>query len=113
MPAAPKRRSPDLGRYRVIHFATHGLLDSRHPELSGIVLSMVDRNGNPQDGFLRLHEIYNLRLNADLVVLSACQTALGEEVRSEGTYWAYARVHVRWQPSGSGQPVERSRPRRR
>ena len=68
----------------MIHFATHGLLDSRHPELSGIVLSMVDRNGNPQDGFLRLDEIYNLKLNADLVVLSACQTALGEEVRSEG-----------------------------
>jgi CHAT domain-containing protein/Tfp pilus assembly protein PilF len=77
-------KKPDLGRYRVIHFATHGLLDSRNPELSGIVLSMVDRNGNPQDGFLRLHEIYNLKLNADLVVLSGCQTALGEEVRSEG-----------------------------
>jgi CHAT domain-containing protein/Flp pilus assembly protein TadD len=77
-------KKPDLGRYRVVHFATHGLLDSRHPELSGIVLSMVDRHGNPQDGFLRLHEIYNLKLNADLVVLSACQTALGEEVRSEG-----------------------------
>jgi CHAT domain-containing protein len=75
---------PGLDRYRVIHFATHGLLDSRHPELSGIVLSMVDRNGNPQDGFLRLHEIYNLKLNAELVVLSGCQTALGEDVRSEG-----------------------------
>lgn len=77
-------KQPDLGRYRLIHFATHGLLDSRRPELSGIVLSMVDRNGNPLDGFLRLDEIYNLKLNADLVVLSACQTALGEEVRSEG-----------------------------
>ncbi len=77
-------KTSDLGRYRLIHFATHGLLDSRRPELSGIVLSMVDRNGNPQDGFLRLDEIYNLKLNADLVVLSACQTALGEEVRSEG-----------------------------
>jgi CHAT domain-containing protein/Tfp pilus assembly protein PilF len=77
-------KKPELDRYRVIHFATHGLLDSRNPELSGIVLSMVDRNGNPQDGFLRLHEIYNLKLNADLVVLSGCQTALGEDVRSEG-----------------------------
>jgi CHAT domain-containing protein/Tfp pilus assembly protein PilF len=77
-------KKPDLARYRVVHFATHGLLDSRHPELSGIVLSMVDRAGQPQDGFLRLDEIYNLKLNADLVVLSACQTALGEEVRSEG-----------------------------
>jgi len=77
-------KKPELDRYRVLHFATHGLLDSRHPELSGIVLSMVDRNGIPQDGFLRLHEIYNLKLNADLVVLSGCQTALGEDVRSEG-----------------------------
>jgi CHAT domain-containing protein len=77
-------KNGDLGRYRVVHFATHGLLDSRHPELSGIVLSMVDRRGQPQDGFLRLHEIYNLKLNAELVVLSACQTALGQEVRSEG-----------------------------
>lgn len=77
-------KSAELARYRVVHFATHGLIDSRHPELSGVVLSLVDRNGHPQDGFLRLHEIYNLKLNADLVVLSGCQTALGEEVQSEG-----------------------------
>ncbi len=73
-----------LRDFRVVHFATHALLDSKTPELSGLVLSMVDRGGRPQDGFLRLHEIYNLRLNADLVVLSACRTALGAEVRSEG-----------------------------
>jgi CHAT domain-containing protein len=76
--------SLELGRYRVLHFATHGLLNSQHPELSGIVLSLVDERGRPQDGFLRLHEIYNLRLGADLVVLSACQTALGREVKGEG-----------------------------
>jgi CHAT domain-containing protein/Tfp pilus assembly protein PilF len=75
---------PDLADYRVIHFATHAFLDSRNPELSGMVLSMVDRAGRSQDGFLRLHEIYNLKLNADIVVLSGCQTALGREVRSEG-----------------------------
>jgi CHAT domain-containing protein len=75
---------PTLANYRVLHFATHAFLDSNHPELSGIVLSMVDRQGRPQDGFLRLHEIYNLKLNADLVVLSACRTALGREIRSEG-----------------------------
>jgi CHAT domain-containing protein/tetratricopeptide (TPR) repeat protein len=73
-----------LAQYRILHFSTHGMLDSRHPELSGLVLSLVNEGGQPQEGFLRLHEIYNLRLNADLVVLSACQTALGKDVRGEG-----------------------------
>jgi CHAT domain-containing protein/tetratricopeptide (TPR) repeat protein len=76
--------SDELGQYRIIHFSTHGLLDSRHPELSGLVLSLFDEEGHPEEGFLRLNEIYNLRLNADLVVLSACQTGLGKEVRGEG-----------------------------
>lgn len=74
----------DLSHYRVLHFASHGLLNSQHPELSGIVLSLVNDEGKPIDGFLRLHEIYNLKLNADLVVLSACSTALGKEIRGEG-----------------------------
>jgi CHAT domain-containing protein/predicted negative regulator of RcsB-dependent stress response len=76
--------SADLGQYRIVHFATHGLVNSRHPELSGIVLSLVDQKGQQQNGFLRLFEIYNLKLNADLVVLSACQTALGKEIKGEG-----------------------------
>ena len=76
--------SADLNQYRIVHFATHGLINSRHPELSGIVLSLVDQKGQPQNGFLRLNEIYNLRLNAELVVLSACQTALGKEIKGEG-----------------------------
>ena len=76
--------SADLSRYRLLHFATHGLLNSEHPELSGLVLSLVDSTGKPQDGFLRLHDIYDLKLNADLVVLSACQTGLGKQVRGEG-----------------------------
>lgn len=74
----------NLSEYRILHIATHGLLNSTHPELSGLVFSLVDKNGKPKDGFLRLHEIYNLKLNADLIVLSACQTALGKEIRGEG-----------------------------
>jgi CHAT domain-containing protein/tetratricopeptide (TPR) repeat protein len=76
--------SPELAQYRIIHFATHGILDSEHPNLSGVMLSLVDEKGKPQDGFLRLHEIFNLKLPADLIVLSACQTALGKEIRGEG-----------------------------
>jgi CHAT domain-containing protein/Tfp pilus assembly protein PilF len=73
-----------LGQYRYIHIATHGLLNSRSPELSGLVFSLVDRSGASQNGFLEAQEIYNLKLGADLVVLSACQTALGKEIRGEG-----------------------------
>lgn len=74
----------DLSEYRIIHFATHSLLDFRHPELSCIVLSQRDETGVERDGFLRLNNIYNMKLSADLVVLSACQTAIGREVRGEG-----------------------------
>jgi tetratricopeptide (TPR) repeat protein len=76
--------SGQLSSYRIIHFATHGLLNSEHPELSGLVLSLVDADGKTQDGFLRMDEIFNLQLPADLVVLSACQTALGQEIKGEG-----------------------------
>lgn len=69
---------------RYLHLATHGLLDSKHPELSGVVLSLVDEKGGSVDGFLRLADVYNLDLAAELVVLSACQTALGKEIRGEG-----------------------------
>jgi CHAT domain-containing protein/Tfp pilus assembly protein PilF len=73
-----------LSQYRILHFATHALLNNQHPQLSGIVLSLVDERGRPQEGFLRLHDLYNLNLPAELVVLSACQTALGKEIKGEG-----------------------------
>jgi len=76
--------SPELAQYRIVHFATHGLINNQHPELSGLVLSLVNEQGQEVDGFLRLYDIYNLRLGADLVVLSACQTALGKEIAGEG-----------------------------
>jgi CHAT domain-containing protein len=76
--------SPRVGDYRIVHFATHGVLHTQRPALSGLVLSLVDRTGRPQDGFLRLHDVYNLKLAADLVVLSGCQTALGKDLSGEG-----------------------------
>ena len=76
--------SGELREYRYLHFATHGFLDSEKPGLSALVLSMVDEKGEPQDGFLRVNDIYNLKLPAELVVLSACQTGLGKDVKGEG-----------------------------
>jgi CHAT domain-containing protein/tetratricopeptide (TPR) repeat protein len=76
--------SDELAGYRYIHFATHGLLNNSHPELSGLVLSLIDRSGVEQDGFLRAYEIYDLKLPAELVVLSACRTGLGKEIKGEG-----------------------------
>jgi CHAT domain-containing protein/predicted negative regulator of RcsB-dependent stress response len=73
-----------LSQYRIVHFATHGLTNDEYPELSGLLLSLVDEEGQPQDGFLQLHEVYNLNLPVELVVLSACETALGRKVRGEG-----------------------------
>jgi CHAT domain-containing protein/Tfp pilus assembly protein PilF len=76
--------SADFSGFRAVHFATHGVVDDERPELSGIVLSLFDENGLPRDGFLRLHDVYNLSLPVDLVVLSACETGLGKDVRGEG-----------------------------
>ncbi|WNZ23145.1 DUF2225 domain-containing protein [Leptolyngbya sp. NK1-12] len=76
--------SSQLDQYRIVHLATHGFADEKNPELSMLVLSLVDPQGNTQNGMLRLRDIFNLKLNADMVVLSACQTGQGENVRGEG-----------------------------
>jgi CHAT domain-containing protein len=74
----------DLSQYAILHFATHGLLDPKRPEYSGILLSTVDDQGKEQEGFVRLQDVYSLRAPVDLVVLSACRTGLGREIRGEG-----------------------------
>lgn len=76
--------SGELSRHRYIHIATHGFLNAEYPELSGLVLSLVDERGREVDGFLRGFEIARLDLRSDLVVLSACRTAVGREFRGEG-----------------------------
>ena len=73
-----------LSDFRIVHFATHGLINAKRPELSGIVLTMVGPDGSAQDGYLQLHDIYRLNLSADLTVLSACNTALGLDIAGEG-----------------------------
>ncbi len=74
----------NLQKARIVHLATHGIINSQFPELSGLVLSLINEKGESQEGILRLYEVYNLELEADLVVLSACETALGKEIKGEG-----------------------------
>jgi CHAT domain-containing protein len=75
-------KSGELMNYRLLHFATHGFVNTLKPELSGLLLAQ-DTTIN-EDGILYSGEIYNLNLNADLTVLSACETGLGEIKKGEG-----------------------------
>jgi CHAT domain-containing protein len=74
----------DFNHHKILHFATHGLINDAQPEQSAIVLSLVDEEGNAQNGFLRLPDVYKLKVDADLIVLSACRSALGKEISGEG-----------------------------
>ena len=77
-------QSNQLAQYRFVHWATHGFVNTQKPDLSGVVMSLVEENGQQQNGYLLLGDLFNLSLNADLVVLSACETGLGKEVQGEG-----------------------------
>ena len=79
-----KAMSSELSDYRIVHFATHALINDNNPALSKIVLSLVDEQGNPQNGFLTLRDVYELKLPSELVVTSACETGRGREVKGEG-----------------------------
>jgi CHAT domain-containing protein len=74
--------SRDVTNYRVVHIATHGLLNVERPQFTGVVLSLV--GNTTSDGFLRTDEIFNLKMGSPLVMLSACETGLGKEKRGEG-----------------------------
>ena len=77
---APER----LSRYRMVHFSTHGYVNEARPRFSGLLLSSPQTNRQGEDGLLSAYEVFNLKLQADLVVLSACETGLGKEVKGEG-----------------------------
>jgi CHAT domain-containing protein/Tfp pilus assembly protein PilF len=103
-----------LDDYRIVHFATHALADSQDPALATLALSRWDGAGKPLDGALRLYDITQLRLNADLVVLSGCDTMLGREIAGEGPIGlsqAFLRSGARsvlatlWQVSDSSTAV--------
>lgn len=70
----------DLQNYRIVHFASHGLIDEEHPQFSSLILNA----GGGEDGYLTMREVFDLKLNADLVVLSACKSGLGQRIRGEG-----------------------------
>ncbi|MBR8840938.1 MAG: CHAT domain-containing protein, partial [Stigonema ocellatum SAG 48.90 = DSM 106950] len=76
--------SSQLKQFRILHFATHGFVNDENPELSGIVLSLVNKQGKDIQGYLRLNELFNLDYPADLIVLSACETGLGKNIQGEG-----------------------------
>ncbi|MDF5730222.1 MAG: CHAT domain-containing protein [Rhizonema sp. PD38] len=75
---------PDLSQYQIVHFATHGCVSEKNPQLSKLVLSRFDEKGDNIDGNLNLNKIYNLNLPVELVTLSACKTGLGKNVQGEG-----------------------------
>ena len=77
--------SEDLKQFRILHFATHGFINDSHPELSGLILSLYDSNGTAIDGLLRSIDLYDLKIESDLVILSGCQTIGDDDKLGKGT----------------------------
>ena len=89
-------KSDEMQNYKILHFATHGFVNENNPELSGILFAqdtsktlqglqnLIRSNLEQNEGILYQSEIYNLNFNADLVVLSACETGLGKITKGEG-----------------------------
>ena len=103
----PKQRllTEDLTRIAYLHIATHGLIDEEDPARSALVLSRLDKQGRPIDGYLSMKELAELDLGARLVVLSACQTASGRELRGEGMLRPLPRIHECRRIAGDRQPM--------
>ena len=106
--------SKNLNQYQILHFATHGFVNPDQPELSGIVLSLVNKDGKQVPGYLRLADLFEQDYPAELIVLSACETGLGKNVSGEGLvgltrglmYAGGARVALSlWQVSDEGTSV--------
>src|SRR5262249_44243451 len=74
----------NLSRHKILHFAAHAFIDEGHPEFSGLAFSRPMDPGSDDNGILQVYEILNLRIRADLVVLSACDTGLGKGMEGEG-----------------------------
>ncbi|MBD2354964.1 CHAT domain-containing protein [Tolypothrix sp. FACHB-123] len=106
--------SKALNQFRILHFATHGFVNQDQPALSGIVLSLVNQQGQAISGYLRLADLFNQDYPAELIVLSACETGLGKNINGEGLvgltrglmYAGAARVAVSlWQVSDRGTSI--------
>ncbi|MEO0966748.1 MAG: CHAT domain-containing protein [Cyanobacteria bacterium J06639_18] len=106
--------SKNLNQYQILHFATHGFVNPDQPELSGIVLSLVNQDGKQIPGYLRLADLFEQDYPAELIVLSACETGLGKDVNGEGLvgltrglmYAGAARVALSlWQVDDKGTSI--------